>query len=951
MGMFQFVMRSDKKREKWQFLSEEEVAAINPPPMFTTALSLTANPKEVAASGGDPNTAVKYYGPMHFDLDNADDIPSALDSGRELFKKIQVQLGIPPDYISIFLSGKKGLHFTIPATVFGIAKPVPMLPLIWKYVAERMRVEDLDMSIYSMGNGRMWRNANVQRKEGTYKVQVTPEELENMDEEQYLTLVAAPRIDLPVGEPSDKFTSAAAATMFREGRKHARQVINKMAESSAKELENAEELPEVPGCIHKLITEGDCPESNYNQAGMQLAAWIAARFKREDEARYNELLVEPFLENVLSATRPSLSERREHIKNLLNRAFHGNIAFSRAATISTVGVPCHNCPICRPDLFEAGRESDSEEDHFDPETRIKEDDKGYWRVSNTSITRLTSFHFVPHTQYNRMVYEQGVLTETVRLGMIGTLIDDKGFEKHDVQFPEDAWSSKSSLTNMVSKGIGTAVVMCSDADLSLIQRAVMEFYPLESLAMTTYTETCGFYLERLSTGDCKPHYVEAENAVSSFGVPSRFKYTGAKSHVPTLLSIEPLSSEDTDAVECIESVTRMNEGHSMALIIGWLASNYFREHINFNIPEYPSINVSGSSGAGKSATTRLLCKLSGIDYNRAGSEPLNLEASSMVPLHQYMSTSTTVVRVVEEANEAQMKRSAWNSWTNIVKSAWDRTSVSRGMLGTKGNGPGRVDYRISAPLLFISEQRPVRPAVQERCISVLLSKRGRSNPDCRAAFLKAMDTSDSLYKVGRKLMDIAMVSDPAQFTKQALDQQFGDYVPNDFDDRPRFSFLVTFLGLSMLRRAYEEAGLTKGVLAINKLENDLVIYLANNCKELSSTKRISECDIVLRSLNAIAGDPDARSKVRPIVHYTRVGNDLKLHLDQMLPVYRRFCQETNTPCMFRLPEQLGELLRSEPYFDRMEPDEKTGIDSYVIDIRAAQSHGIPLSHFKEVVEA
>lgn len=949
MALYQFVLSSDNKREKWKFMPTEEVEKLNPRPMFTTALKLTANPREVEASGSDPAEVVRYLGPMHFDLDNANDIPSALKSGRELLHKLVEELDVPVEYISIFLSGKKGLHFTIPETLFGIKRATKALPLIWKYVAESLKVDDLDMSIYSMRCGRMWRNANVQRKEGTYKVPVTAAELESMDEAQYLSLVAAPRVDLEAPTVPSDAISAKAARMVKDAGKHVKAILRKQREVMNTKLDNARDFPEVPGCIQKLITEGDCEESNYNQAAMQLASWIAARFDKSEEEHYTEVLINPFLENVTSSTRSSFQERERHVQEMLAMAYQGRLPFTRGAVISTIGEPCHKCPICRPDLLEGKKGEAEEGEHFDPVTRIAEKASGYVRITSTSLVNLTSFIFIPHTQYNQLRYTEEGVSETGRIGMIGTIRDDEGRVFNDIDVREEVWRSRNSFSGAVTQGLGTAIVLCTDADLSVVQRAVLKFYNLESLNMTTYTEACGFYLERLSSGDAKPHYVEAEQAVSQFGVPSRFRYQGSRSHVPDLLNTPTLCSEDTDAVDCLRNISRMNEQHSLAMIIGWLASNFFREHINFYTPEYPSINVCGNSGSGKSATTRLLCKLSGLDYNRAGCEPLNLEASTMVPLHRYMSNSNTVVRLVEEANEAQMKRGAWNGWVNVVKSAWDRTSVSRGTLGNARNpGVGQIDYRISAPLMFISEQKPTRPAVQERCISVLISKRGRKDKSCREAFLKAQELSDSLYKVGRKLLDISMVSDPSRFTKGALEATYGDIVPEDFDDRPRYSFMVVFLGLTMLHKAFEESGLPAGSAIVDQLSEALKDYLQANRKTLSAIKRQSECDLAMRQLNSIAADPESRNKLRPGIHYVRQEQDLKLNLDTVFNVYRRFCNEIGVSCVFQSADQFGELLQSEPYFDRMEPDEKTQTPLYVLNIPAAQERGVRLSSFIEV---
>src|SRR5678809_1723785 len=81
--------------------------------------------------------------------------------------------------------------------------------------------------------------------------------------------------------------------------------------------EEFQSLTEIPGCIYKLITEGDCPASNWNQASIQLATYIAAKYTPEDSDEFEQALVDPFVRNVQSATRPTEKERRQAMNCLL----------------------------------------------------------------------------------------------------------------------------------------------------------------------------------------------------------------------------------------------------------------------------------------------------------------------------------------------------------------------------------------------------------------------------------------------------------------------------------------------------------------------------------------------------------------------------------------------------------------------------------------------------------
>src|SRR5678809_1675617 len=78
--------------------------------------------------------------------------------------------------------------------------------------------------------------------------------------------------------------------------------------------EEFQRLTGIPGCIYKLITEGDCPASNWHQASIQLATYIAAKYTPEDSDEFEQALVDPFVRNVQSCllyTSPSPRDRQK----------------------------------------------------------------------------------------------------------------------------------------------------------------------------------------------------------------------------------------------------------------------------------------------------------------------------------------------------------------------------------------------------------------------------------------------------------------------------------------------------------------------------------------------------------------------------------------------------------------------------------------------------------------
>lgn len=215
--MYHFLQFKPNAKEAWRLYDERQLSGLEQPPAFMTVLKVDQDPENFAENGEDPLDHVKYMGPMYFDFDGPD-LDAVLESVRTVLTHLTKKLDIDKSFIHCWLSGKKGVHVTVPARVFGLKAPVKALPLIYREVAETMKVEHLDMVVYSAGRGRMWRCENIQRPTGTFKVGVTYDELVDMDSEQYATLVAQPRPSMALNEPSDSVIFPKAEALFKAAR-------------------------------------------------------------------------------------------------------------------------------------------------------------------------------------------------------------------------------------------------------------------------------------------------------------------------------------------------------------------------------------------------------------------------------------------------------------------------------------------------------------------------------------------------------------------------------------------------------------------------------------------------------------------------------------------------------------------------------------------------------------
>ena len=152
----------------------------------------------------DEAAAVKYSGPLFFDVDS-EDLATAIQQAQKLLTLIESK-GVNLNSLRCFLTGGRGVHILMDqATFMPKAQPngVAMLPAIYKeMVWSTAFVDDVDMRVYSAGRGRQLRCVYYKRENGLYKVSVTPDEIFSLTEEKYAQLCSSPRNEMPVEAPT-----------------------------------------------------------------------------------------------------------------------------------------------------------------------------------------------------------------------------------------------------------------------------------------------------------------------------------------------------------------------------------------------------------------------------------------------------------------------------------------------------------------------------------------------------------------------------------------------------------------------------------------------------------------------------------------------------------------------------------------------------------------------------
>jgi hypothetical protein len=225
----------------------------------------------------DEAAAVKYAGPLFFDIDS-EDLATAIQQAQKLLTLIESK-GVNLNSLRCHLSGGRGFHFLMDqATFMPKAQPngVAMLPAIYKEMAwSTAYVDDLDLRVFSSKRGRMWRCANYKRKNGLYKVSVTPAEIFDLTEEKYIQLCSSPRNEVPFDPPTFNHEFGLAYSLAFD--KVNKAVVKRKSRSKTETDLKGKFKGEWPETLKLIINGlGIRPEAGFNQIAMQVAITAVA---------------------------------------------------------------------------------------------------------------------------------------------------------------------------------------------------------------------------------------------------------------------------------------------------------------------------------------------------------------------------------------------------------------------------------------------------------------------------------------------------------------------------------------------------------------------------------------------------------------------------------------------------------------------------------------------------
>ena len=927
--MFYYVQYDAGKKGAWELLSAKTTPSRTP--AFRSILQLSGDPDEYLAQGIDPEEKIKYLGPAYFDLDGPD-IGQVVDSGRDLVSQLIKEHRIPEDAIRVYLSGKKGLHILVHEKVFGLTTPKLFLPHAWLRFAKRFDSPFIDTNVYSLLKGRMWRCCGVQRPDnGKYKVPITLAELKTLTAEGYDELVSQPRPEFAAPDDFEVVpTLNTFLTAALESSKVAWRAQQKALGSiTVDDLRNVEGIP---GCIQKLITEGDCPESSWNQASMQLAGYIAARYDIEEEDEYMQELVTPFVTNVHSSSRPSEGVRRAEMRSQLRRAFSGRTRFSAGGIIKTLGRPCGGCVICTP---QDSRTETKETDLYDSATHIKITDDGVFLIGENNSKLLLTCRIEQKIQY--------VEYDHVRRQEI-PLAGDYYLSGGELQGPSTVTLEEGDLLDKrrlsAALATGGAAFAGSDSDLTRLQRTL--YKQRRGVEKMIQTRLSGVVLQE-KDGKIYPHLVTRDAAYRKGATPSEFEYHGPASLAPSFKSVPDfLGAEDVQGLEtAMDALLDMNDASIITPCLGWVAATHIKPFLTWADKSFPLLSLSGTSETGKSATAYVLLALNGFPYR----SPVtwNAETDTLYPLEEAVTSSTTFARLIEEVNEHQVDRRTWKKLTGVLKNAWDEAGIGRGVLS--GRKVTTVRRENPAPLIYLSEQPHPVQAIRTRSVECMFTRRTMENPRYAQKHETVVENIRYLEMFAKVLATTALNSSFQQV--EGWRKEAREKIPKAYVGRALYANQAVLSGLIFLRYVMETYS-QKLVIRLDSAINAHVAHLEHISEATLRDKRYSNLDEMLSCINLMASEYD--NPAYGLVageHYWKDNSRLFLDMEAVVPRYRRYIRSMGMEAPIKTAHQATALLETETYYrgSTQRPD-IPAITLRIIHLGKLEARGVRLAHMR-----
>lgn len=219
------------------------------------------------------------------------------------------------------------------------------------------------------------------------------------------------------------------------------------------------------------------------------------------------------------------------------------------------------------------------------------------------------------------------------------------------------------------------------------------------------------------------------------------KYASIESVLPDTPAITP-----EQFMELGPLLLGYNEPAKTVSVLSWCAGCFVKEHLRKAGIKYPHLFLIGEAGSGKSNTLeRVILPIFGRSKIMAAPQV------TAFTLMKDAASSNLFPQALDEFKPSKIDKLRMQALYNHFRDSYD------GHEGVRGRADqSQIYYALLAPLVIAGEESPDEPAVRERGIELLFSKRDLKDPSVRASFQRLSCMQSELPRLGQALLDTAL---------------------------------------------------------------------------------------------------------------------------------------------------------------------------------------------------
>jgi hypothetical protein len=838
----------------------------------------------------------RYSGPLYFDWDCAELLDGAASVNRFL-DMMEQEHGVDLASIELFFTGGRGFHALVPFATLSSAKTVATqyLPAVYKEMANSLYTEDMDLNIFSMRRGRMWRTPNVQRENGAYKVPVTVAEMRAMTLESYAELCSAPR-PFPALAPATLSPSLAA--MFSD---HQQKVAQRYREKAKRKTDDGlikRMNNDWPDSVKALMAGENVGEVGLNKIALQLGILSNALGKTLAEHL-------DACEGLIKSHKGDHSSRRavrEELKRMYGyTANNPAYTYSPAAMAALMDVPQRASDL----RGTPGAGTDDPDDFSDLSRGVLLGKNGIFSVREDILSRETNWHFDGETVVEIIEAETGLSRGFILHSM------DSGRHTREVNLDHGLFTSTDRFKAFLASQGATAPRM-DTAKAGAIGALIMQAARKNGRVYALAKEGFNLVGDRLVW--CSP--------VGCWAAESKdtYRYRSAQGSDAGIFKSDVMHAQPVDEISNITDVLEAllhfnNSDYAVAAMIGWFSACWQKPlHIQVGT-NFPILQAYGESGAGKTLACMMMLKLF---YHHEQPKAINASQGSAYGRRVMFSGSTSIPILVDEFKPTRMSQEAARDFRMLIHEVYTPSFQSpRGGGDARSTAPGawadvNMDMK-TTPVCFTTETAESETAIQERTISVPFSKAARTGR-ADAAFKVLSANPEALAAIGKLMAHGTAAANHA--TVKALiaksHQSAEEHLSRSGNSRIVYNAGVALAGLGFfgmtLRHQMPES--------YERLEPRLEVLRqalldAGNYASLVAAPEIVK---LLRFMITLShqDEADAEWAVRHGIEYAYTGaeTDLDISVDAFFMRYRTAVQRRSQHPVFHDPDAFLAALRS-----------------------------------------